>query len=56
MYISRIQHNSEIYMKIQFTDVYENTLTSMGASLTGNHHLRATMTIQRYSAHAARPS
>ena len=42
--------------KIQTSDVYENTITSVRVSLTDNHHLRAIVMIQWYSAHATRPS
>ena len=42
--------------KIQIYNVYENKITYVGAFLTKNHHLRAIVMIQRYSAHTARPS
>ena len=45
--IIRIQHNSEMYFKIQLIYVYKNAITSMGVSLTDNHHIRVIVMIHR---------
>ena len=44
--------NSGIYIKIQWTDVYENTITTMGVFLTENHNMRDIMMIHQ-STHAS---
>ena len=55
MYTS-IQIIYEVYVKIEIGNVYKKYNTFVGASLIDNHHLRSIMMIQRYLAHAARPS
>lgn len=37
--------NSEMYVKIQWTNVDENTITAMGVSLIDNHYIRAIVII-----------
>ena len=35
-----------MYVKIQLTDVYENTINNVGVSLTNNHQLGSIVMIQ----------
>ena len=43
-----------MYVKIQINSVYKNTITSVGVSLTDNHHIRAIVMIQRSISHCQR--
>lgn len=43
---TRIQIISEMYVTIQITDIYENTITSVVAYLTENYHFKVIVMIQ----------
>ena len=48
---TKLMNNFEMYVKIQLTDIYENTITFAGVYLTDLHYLSTTMMIHRSTSH-----